>query len=99
MLIDATLKHAMSPLALPAREYMENAQAIWKELGLPALTIRQPWHGYSLGDWNENWDQFARNAVSGEWEKNGANTETRRRSGLTPETPVRNVDGREKPQR
>jgi 4-hydroxy-3-polyprenylbenzoate decarboxylase len=97
MLIDATLKHAMSPLALPAREYMENAQAIWKELGLPPLTIRQPWHGYSLGDWNENWDQFARNAISGQWEKNGANTETRRRSGLTPETPVRNVEGREKP--
>jgi 4-hydroxy-3-polyprenylbenzoate decarboxylase len=97
MLIDATLKHPMSPLALPAREYMERAQTIWKELGLPALTIRQPWHGYSLGDWNETWDQFARNAASGEWEKNGANTETRRRSGLKPETPVRTVEGREKP--
>jgi UbiD family decarboxylase len=97
MLIDATLKYAMSPLALPAREYMERAQAMWKELGLPALSIRQPWHGYSLGDWNETWDQFARNATSGEWEKNGANTETRLRSGLKPETPVRTVEGREKP--
>jgi hypothetical protein len=97
MLIDATLKHAMSPLALPSREYMKRAQTIWKELGLPALAIRPPWHGYSLGDWNETWDQFARNAVAGEWQKNGANTVARRRGGLTPETPVRNVEGGDKP--
>jgi 4-hydroxy-3-polyprenylbenzoate decarboxylase len=96
MLIDATLKGSMPPLALPAREYMERAQTIWKELGLPPLSVRPPWHGYSLGDWSDAWDGFARNAVAGEWEKNGANTETRRRSGLTPETPVRNVENREK---
>jgi 4-hydroxy-3-polyprenylbenzoate decarboxylase len=96
MLIDATLKGPMPPLALPAREYMERAQAIWKELGLPQLSVRPPWHGYSLGDWSDAWDIFARNAVTGEWAENGANTVTRRRSGLTPETPVRNVEGREK---
>jgi UbiD family decarboxylase len=98
MLIDATLKHPMPPLALPAREYMERARTLWKELGLPVLTLRPPWHGYSLGDWNENWDLFARNAVAGEWEKNGLNTVGRRRAGLTPETPVRNVETRTKPQ-
>jgi 4-hydroxy-3-polyprenylbenzoate decarboxylase len=98
MLIDATLKHSMPPLALPAREHMERAQAIWKELGLPPISIRPPWHGYSLGDWNDAWDFFARNAVAGNWEKNGAETVTRRRGGLTPETPVRNVEGLEKPQ-
>jgi UbiD family decarboxylase len=97
MLIDATLKHPMPPLALPAREYMERARALWKELGLPALTMRSPWHGYSLGDWNENWELFARNAVAGEWEKNGLNTVARRRGGLTPETPVRKVEGGAKP--
>jgi UbiD family decarboxylase len=97
MLIDATLKHPMPPLALPAREYMERARALWKELELPALSIRPPWHGYSLGDWNENWELFARNAVAGEWEKNGLNTVARRRGGLTPETPVRNVEGGAKP--
>ena len=96
MLIDATLKGTMPPLALPVREHMERAQAIWKELGLPPIIVRPPWHGYSLGDWNEAWDIFARNAVAEEWEKNGANTATRRRGGLTPETPVRNVEGREK---
>jgi UbiD family decarboxylase len=93
MLIDATLKRSMSPLALPAREFMERARAIWKELDLPALTVRPPWYGYSLGDWSEVWDQFARQAVAGEWQKNGENTFPRRRGGLTPETPVRNVEG------
>ena len=94
LLIDATLKHPMSPLALPAREYMERAREIWKELGLPSIAVRAPWHGYSLGDWNEKWDQFARNAVAEDWEKNGADTEARRRAGLTPETPVRDVEDR-----
>ncbi|HVB56174.1 MAG TPA: UbiD family decarboxylase [Candidatus Acidoferrales bacterium] len=93
MLIDATLKYPMSPLALPAREFMERARAIWQELGLPALRVRPPWHGYSLGDWTETWEQFARDAVSGEWEKNGVNTLARRRGGLTPETPVRSIEG------
>ena len=60
MLIDATLKHAAPPLALPAREFMERARAIWQELGLPPLTPQPPWHGYSLGDWSENWDVYAR---------------------------------------
>ena len=95
MLIDATLKHSMPPLALPAREHMERAQTIWKELGLPPLSACPPWHGYSLGDWNEAWDVFARNAVAGDWEKNGKNTVKRRRAGLTPETPVRNIESRE----
>src|ERR1700681_3695566 len=37
LLIDATLKHAMPPLALPAREFMERARELWQELGLPAI--------------------------------------------------------------
>ncbi len=97
LLIDATLKQPMSPLALPAQEFMENARHIWKELGLPALTIRPPWHGYSLGDWNDVWDAFARNAVGGEWDKNGENTFARRRGGIKPETPVRSIEGPPKP--
>jgi 4-hydroxy-3-polyprenylbenzoate decarboxylase len=96
MLIDATLKGSMPPLALPARESMERAQQIWKELGLPPIVVRAPWHGYSLGDWSDAWEHFARNAVAGSWEENGANTAARRRGGLTPETPVRNTEGREK---
>jgi 4-hydroxy-3-polyprenylbenzoate decarboxylase len=91
LLIDATLKEAMPPLALPKREFMERARTIWQELGLPALTVREPWHGYSLGDWDALWDTYASRAVSGKWEDSGKETFARRRGGLTPETPARNV--------
>ena len=97
MLVDATLKQVMPPLALPARVFMEQAREIWKEIGLPALTVRPPWHGYSLGDWTEAWEAFARNAVAGGWDKNGENTFGRRRGGIIPETPVRTVEGAAKP--
>jgi 4-hydroxy-3-polyprenylbenzoate decarboxylase len=92
MLIDATLKGPMPPLALPAREYMEQARAIWDELGLPPLTIASPWHGYTLGDWTENWDVFARRAAAGDWEMTGKETLARMRKGLKPETPVKSVE-------
>ncbi len=95
MLIDATLKHAMPPVALPAREFMERATELWGRLGLPPLALRPPWHGYTLGDWSDAWEAFARNAVAGDWEKNGLDTFARRRGGLTPETPVRAVEGKE----
>ncbi len=91
MLIDATLKEAAPPLALPKREFMERARKIWDELGLPALTPQAPWHGYSLGDWDATWDTYAERAVTGRWEETGKDTLARRRGGLTPETPVRNV--------
>jgi len=84
LLIDATLKHPMPPLALPAREFMENARGIWEELGLPAITPQAPWHGYSLGDWDDAWDVFARRAVRSEWAQSGIETLARRRGGLTP---------------
>ena len=97
MLIDATLKHVMPPVALPAREYMEKAVERWKTLGLPALSLRAPWHGYTLGDWSDSWEAFARNAVAGDWEENGIETFARRRAGITPETPVRAVERPDKP--
>ncbi len=91
LLIDATLKEAAPPLALPKREFMENARKIWEELGLPALKPQSPWHGYSLGDWDAVWDTYAERAVTGQWEATGRDTFARRRSGLTPETPVKSV--------
>jgi 4-hydroxy-3-polyprenylbenzoate decarboxylase len=97
MLVDATLKHVMPPVALPAREYMEKAVERWKALGLPALSLRAPWHGYTLGDWSDSWEAFARNAVAGDWEENGTETFARRRAGITPETPVRAVERPDKP--
>jgi len=94
LMIDATLKYTAPPLALPAREFMERARTIWEELKLPAITPQSPWHGYSLGDWADDWETFARRAVKGEWEANGADTFARRRGGVRPETPVRDVEGK-----
>jgi 4-hydroxy-3-polyprenylbenzoate decarboxylase len=92
LLIDATQKHAMAPLALPTREYMEGARAIWEELGLPPLTAKAPWHGYTLGDWALSWERFAQRAAAGDWEKNGVETLARQRGDVTPETPVRKIE-------
>jgi 4-hydroxy-3-polyprenylbenzoate decarboxylase len=91
LLIDATLKEPAPPLALPKREFMERAKKMWDELGLPALTPQPPWFGYSLGDWDKVWDVYAERAVTGKWEESGKETLAKRRGGLTPETPVRNV--------
>jgi hypothetical protein len=89
LLIDATRKRPMPPLALPTRAYMEHARAIWEELDLPALNVQSPWHGYTLGEWTETWELFARRAAAGGWEQNGIDTLARQQGGLTPETPVR----------
>jgi 4-hydroxy-3-polyprenylbenzoate decarboxylase len=96
LMIDATLKGPMPPLALPARDFMEKARAIWEELGLPRLAPQPPWHGYSLGDWDAAWDTYARRATEGAWAQSGIDTYARRRGGLTPETPVREVEKKAK---
>jgi 3-polyprenyl-4-hydroxybenzoate decarboxylase len=93
MLIDATQKEPDPPLSLPKREFMERARTIWQELGLPPLTVHYPWHGYSLGDWDEAWDAYASRAVTGKWEETGKETFAQRRAGLTPETPLKGVKG------
>jgi 4-hydroxy-3-polyprenylbenzoate decarboxylase len=89
MLIDATRKRPMPPLALPAREFMEHAKSIWEELGLPPLTVQSPWHGYTLGDWTETWETFARRTIAGDWEATGRETLARQRTGVAPETPTK----------
>ncbi len=93
LLIDATRKSLMPPLALPAREYMEGARKLWDELGLPALKTPSPWHGYTLGKWSDTWERFAQRAVKGDWEANGLETLARQRSGLEAETSVTKVEG------
>ncbi len=89
LLIDATRKRAMPPLALPTREHMEHARKLWEELGLPPLNVQAPWHGYTLDDWTDTWEQYARRTVAGDWEETGKETLLRQRKGLMPETPVR----------
>ena len=92
LLIDATQKHDLAPLALPAKPYMLRAKDLWDELGLPPLVMKQPWHGYTLGDWNDTWEKFAQRAVAGDWEANGLETLLRRREDLSPETPTSTVE-------
>jgi 4-hydroxy-3-polyprenylbenzoate decarboxylase len=94
LLIDATLKSDMPPLALPAKEYMMKAKEIWDEIGLPRIVPQAPWHGYQLGDWDEEYTTFADAAVAGDWRKNGAATFGRRRGNLKPETPVHAVEAK-----
>jgi 4-hydroxy-3-polyprenylbenzoate decarboxylase len=91
MLVDATLKHDMPPVALPGREFMENAKALWERLGLPELKPESPWHGYSLGEWSETWERAARNATDGEYLRNGERTWQMRRRVAEPQTPLDQV--------
>jgi 4-hydroxy-3-polyprenylbenzoate decarboxylase len=92
LLIDATMKGDMPPVALPAEEYMSHAKKIWERLGLPPLRPESPWHGYSLGDWTETWEDAARRAVAGEYLENGRRTAQRQQRDLIPETSVRDVE-------
>ena len=94
LLIDATRKALMPPLALPAREYMEGARDLWNELGLPPLKTPSPWHGYTLGKWSDVWERFAQRAVAGDWEENGRETLKRQRKGLEAETSVTKVENK-----
>ena len=92
LMIDATLKSDMPPLALPREPYMSRAKEIWEEIGLPRLTPQPPWHGYELGDWSDLWTEYADRAAAGDWEANGEVTEPRQRGGMKPETPVRDIE-------
>ncbi len=92
LLIDATMKSEMPPLALPGMEYMENAKVLWEHLGLPELRPESPWHGYSLGDWTNAWTEAATRAAKGDYLENGRLTLARQRRGLVPETSVREIE-------
>jgi len=79
MLIDATMKEPLPPVALPKQHYMDKALAIWSELGLPKLDLRSPWYGYSLGQWNEHLDEAAEAAVRGDYYRNGEHLSAQRK--------------------
>ena len=91
MLVDATAKGTFPPVALPTREFMERAKVIWEELGLPKLKPESPWFGYSLGDWNDEWDQCAERAVKGDWFTNGRRTEACQSNSAEPQERFDNV--------
>lgn len=89
LLMDATMKSPMPPLALPTREYMERARALWEEIGLPPLRPQPPWFGYSLGDWSPAWDAAAKRAAEGDYLVNGEISRGQQAKGLKPETKFR----------
>jgi 4-hydroxy-3-polyprenylbenzoate decarboxylase len=89
LLMDATMKGDMPPLALPKQEYMERAQKIWNELGFEPLRPQPPWYGYSLGDWLPQWDEAAKRAALGRYLENGLISAKQKRKGLKPETKFR----------
>lgn len=89
LLMDATMKEELPPLALPKQEYMERAKKVWEELGLPKLRPQSPWCSAPLGDWLPQWEEAAKRAAEGRYLENGAISEKLRRKGLKPETKFR----------
>ena len=94
MLIDATLKDDFPPIALPKKEYMENAKAIWEELGLPTLKPETPWFGYSLGDWSERNEEMAQRAVRGDYFITGEEIALQRRNDVAMNTEIKASEAR-----
>ena len=92
MLIDATLKDDFPPIALPKREYMENAKAIWEELGLPPLKPEAPWFGYSLGDWSARNEEMAQRAVKGDYFVTGEEIARQRRKDVAMNTEIKDTE-------
>jgi 4-hydroxy-3-polyprenylbenzoate decarboxylase len=86
------LKEDFPPVSLPKREYMEKAKKIWEELGLPKLKPETPWYGYSLGEWNQDFDAMAARATAGDYFDNAESLERRRRTDVAMNTEVRRVD-------
>jgi UbiD family decarboxylase len=78
LLINATRPWAYPPVSLPGKEFMENAKEIWEELGLPELTPRMPWYGYSLGAWTAEDEEEAELAVRGQYFATGEKAKKRR---------------------
>ena len=92
VLYDATLKENFPPISLPKKEFMEGARKIWEELGLPALKPETPWYGYSLGEWDDEFDEAAELAVKSEYLEYGRRIAQRRRKDVAMNTEVRDVD-------
>jgi 4-hydroxy-3-polyprenylbenzoate decarboxylase len=88
VLINALLKGEFAPVALPKREFMENARVIWERLGLPPLKPETPWHGYDLGVWPEHLERQARMATESDYFALGEELVRLRRSDVAMNDPV-----------
>jgi 3-polyprenyl-4-hydroxybenzoate decarboxylase len=88
VLINATLKGTFAPVALPKREFMEHAKALWDRLGLPPLRPESPWHGYDLGHWPKEFARQAQMAVESDYFALGRDQSNERRNDVAMNTPV-----------
>ena len=89
VLINAMLKGPYAPVALPAREFMDNARKLWERLGLPPLKPQTPWHGYDLGHWPPTLAEQASRATAGDYFVTGEEAAKRRRDDVAMNEPVR----------
>jgi 4-hydroxy-3-polyprenylbenzoate decarboxylase len=87
VLINATLKGTYAPVALPKREFMENARAIWERLGLPPLKPEPPWHGFDLGYWPAELERQAKLATDSRYFETGEQAAKERRNDVAMNTP------------
>jgi UbiD family decarboxylase len=78
MLINACREHPYLPVSLPRQDFMERALVRWKALGLPALDLKTPWHGYPLSAWTEENAEEAELAVTGRYFETGEKLAKRR---------------------
>jgi UbiD family decarboxylase len=78
MLINACREHPYLPVSLPRRDFMEAALARWQALGLPALDLKTPWHGYPLPAWTAENAGEAELAVTGRYFETGEKLAKRR---------------------
>ena len=79
MLINACREHPYLPVSLPRQDFMEKARDRWAALGLPALNLSDPWHGYPLTDWTEENTDEAEKAVTGRYFETGKKLAGRRK--------------------
>jgi len=57
---------------------VQKALARWKELSLPSLDLKTPWHGYALSEWTEENATEAELAVTGRYFDTGNKLAKRR---------------------
>jgi UbiD family decarboxylase len=79
VLIDATMPWPYPPLSLPKKEFMDRAIEIWRDLQLPALNLKPPYFGYSLGHWTEEEAKEAELATQGRHYETGEKQKATRR--------------------
>ncbi len=88
VLINATMRGSFPPIALPRREFMEEAQQLWNRLGLQTLKPESPWYGYDLGHWPKWLAEQAALATRGEYFATGEKIARQRRSDVAMNTPI-----------